>query len=75
MLRVDNQPTVQALAPGAFTQTSFDTSLYIGGIDNVDILSKEVAVKNSFSGDIQRVSVQSYLIYVYCMRLQWIFFT
>nr|XP_054765357.1 pikachurin-like [Lytechinus pictus] len=57
MLRVDNQPTVTALAPGAFTQTSFDTNLYIGGIDDIDLLSREVAVKNSFSGDIQRVLV------------------
>lgn len=55
MLRVDNQPTVTALAPGAFTQTSFDTNLYIGGIDDIDLLSREMAVKNSFSGDIQRV--------------------
>ncbi|XP_071487566.1 pikachurin-like [Diadema antillarum] len=56
-LRVDNQPTVQAQAPGAFTQTSFQTLLYVGGIDDIDILSEEVAIKNSFSGDIQRVLV------------------
>ena len=54
-LQVDRKPVIEGMANGAFTQTSFKTDLYIGGVDNFDEVAKKAQVSESFIGDIQRV--------------------
>ncbi len=54
-LQVDSKPIVEGMASGGFTQTSFKTDLYIGGVDNFDHVAKKAGLSESFIGDIQRV--------------------
>lgn len=57
ILRVNDLPPVQGFSRGAFTQISFKTDLYIGGVHNYDELPRHAAVTSSFVGDIQRVVI------------------
>ncbi|XP_077981026.1 pikachurin-like [Glandiceps talaboti] len=57
ILEVDNSPAVIGRAEGAFTQTSFQTSLYLGGHSNWDEVAKYAAMNTSFVGDIQKVVI------------------
>ncbi|XP_072023785.1 LOW QUALITY PROTEIN: pikachurin-like [Amphiura filiformis] len=56
-LQVDSRPIVEGMASGGFTQTSFKTELYIGGVDNWDFVANKAEVSESFIGDIQRVVI------------------
>lgn len=62
VLEVDKQPTVQTIAPGAFTQLSLPLNLYLGGIPNLDAVSPKIKIKNSFVGCIQKVGISNFII-------------
>ena len=55
-LKVDNQPYVEGMASGAFTQLTLTLDLFIGGHKNFDEVAKAAHVTNSFQGCIQKVS-------------------
>uniref|UniRef100_A0A2S2NPU2 Pikachurin n=1 Tax=Schizaphis graminum TaxID=13262 RepID=A0A2S2NPU2_SCHGA len=57
VMRVDNQPEVQILSPGAFTQLSLPLSMYIGGVPDFDTVPTQIKVRTSFRGCIQKVTV------------------
>ncbi|OXA50862.1 Pikachurin [Folsomia candida] len=56
-LRIDNQPPLMALTPGAFTQLSLPHNLFLGGIPDPDWLSPKVKVQGGFTGCIQKLLV------------------
>lgn len=55
LLQVDDAPSIQTLAPGAYTQLSLPHNLYIGGVPNYDMVSPKVRVRTSFVGCVQKV--------------------
>lgn len=55
VLQIDDRPSSQATAPGAFTQLSLPQNLYIGGVPNFEMVSPKVRVRTSFVGCIQKV--------------------
>lgn len=55
LLEVDNQPRIEGLSKGAFTQLSLPQHLYIGGVPSFEIISHKVGVKSSFRGCVQKV--------------------
>ncbi|GAB6029009.1 hypothetical protein CHUAL_004797 [Chamberlinius hualienensis] len=57
VLMVDNQPRVEDMSAGAFTQLSLPQSLYIGGVPSFDIVSRKLDAKASFRGCIQKVEI------------------
>lgn len=57
VLEVDNQPHVEGMSTGAFTQLSLPLNLYVGGVPSFDIISHQVGIKSSFRGCIQKVEI------------------
>lgn len=57
VMLVDNQPYIEVLAPGAFTQLSLPQNLYLGGMPNFDSISPQIKVQSSFVGCIQKVVI------------------
>jgi len=55
-LKVDDQPLIESMSSGAFTQLTLTLDLFIGGHRNFDEVSKAVHMSKSFSGCIQKVS-------------------
>ncbi|CAH2010765.1 unnamed protein product [Acanthoscelides obtectus] len=60
VLIVDDQPMVEALSPGAFTQLSLPLNMYLGGVPNWSSVSPQVAVRSAFVGCIQKVAVNGH---------------
>ncbi|XP_013414404.1 pikachurin [Lingula anatina] len=59
VLEVNEQPAVQGLSQGAYTQLTLLQDLFIGGHRNYDDTSKYAKVKQSFQGCIQKVVVNN----------------
>lgn len=57
ILRVNDHDPVQGFSKGGFSQISFKTDFYIGGVHNYDELPRNAEISSSFVGDIQRVVV------------------
>ncbi|XP_050441016.1 pikachurin isoform X2 [Adelges cooleyi] len=57
VMHMDNQPQVQAMSPGAFTQLSLPLSMYIGGIPDFGVVPPDVKTRASFKGCIQKIVV------------------
>lgn len=58
-LKVDDQPLVEGMASGAFTQLTLTLDLFIGGHRNYDEVAKAAQVTRSFTGCIQKVDCLS----------------
>jgi hypothetical protein len=55
-LQVDNQPGVEGMSKGAFTQLTLTLDLFIGGHRNYDEVATHAAIRQSFTGCIQKAS-------------------
>ncbi|XP_022092221.1 pikachurin-like [Acanthaster planci] len=56
-LQVDKRRVLSGMSEGAFTQLTFGSDLYIGGVDDASHISKNAEVETSFVGDIQKVII------------------
>ncbi|KAJ8673437.1 hypothetical protein QAD02_004699 [Eretmocerus hayati] len=54
-LEVENEPSQEIMAPGAFTQLSLPLNLFLGGAPSVDMYSPKLKTTSSFVGCIQNV--------------------
>lgn len=59
ILVVDNQPTVEAHSPGAFTQLSLPLNLYLGGVPDPKETALGADVTQSFVGCVQRLTINN----------------
>lgn len=58
-LQVNDQPPAKGTSPGAFTQLSLALNLFIGGVSDMKDVQRNVFVTNSFSGCIQKVTINN----------------
>ncbi|GFR15204.1 pikachurin [Trichonephila clavata] len=56
ILEVDNQPKVEGISPGAFTQLSLPLNMYIGGVHDARDVARKASITESFTGCIQKVT-------------------
>ena len=56
VMEIDDQPVMEGLAQGAFTQLTLTQDLFIGGHYNFDETSRVANLSSSFYGCIQKVS-------------------
>ncbi|GFY09569.1 hypothetical protein TNCV_4322471 [Trichonephila clavipes] len=49
ILEVDNQPKVEGISPGAFTQLSLPLNMYIGGVHDARDVARKASIAESFT--------------------------
>ncbi|GFU18607.1 hypothetical protein NPIL_372691 [Nephila pilipes] len=57
ILEVDDQPKVEGISPGAFTQLSLPLNMYVGGVHDARDVARKASITESFTGCIQKVVI------------------
>ena len=57
---VDRQKRMIQIGAGSFTQVSLRQHLYLGGVPSFDLISPSIPIRKSFSGCIQKVSIDAF---------------
>ncbi|XP_045427467.1 pikachurin isoform X2 [Pipistrellus kuhlii] len=64
ILQVDKQKVVEGMAEGGFTQINCNTDIFIGGVPSYDEVKNKSGVLRSFSGSIQKITLNDRAIHV-----------